>query len=112
MSFVNLATRVAILPVLALTLPNPPALALLIVGSFALLYGQLILPTPAGAGAVELGFLGGPPATWRRRGLAAAGLALLHQRHRRGLGSGSPPALRLARAQEGVGRTFGGRAAE
>ncbi|MFL5401729.1 MAG: hypothetical protein ACJ8BF_02815, partial [Gemmatimonadales bacterium] len=27
--------------------------------SFALLYSQLILPTPSGAGAVELGFLGG-----------------------------------------------------
>ena len=28
-------------------------------GSFALLYSQLVLPTPSGAGAVELGFLGG-----------------------------------------------------
>jgi uncharacterized membrane protein YbhN (UPF0104 family) len=31
----------------------------MLVGSFALLYSQLILPTPSGAGAVELGFLGG-----------------------------------------------------
>lgn len=59
MSFLNLATRVAILPVLALTLPDPPALGPLAVGSFALLYSQLVLPTPSGAGAVELGFLGG-----------------------------------------------------
>ena len=59
MSFINLATRVAILPVLALTLPSPPELGPLMVGSFALLYSQLILPTPSGAGAVELGFLGG-----------------------------------------------------
>jgi uncharacterized membrane protein YbhN (UPF0104 family) len=59
MSFVNLATRVAILPVLALTLPDPPAMGPLTVGSFALLYSQLVLPTPSGAGAVELGFLGG-----------------------------------------------------
>jgi uncharacterized membrane protein YbhN (UPF0104 family) len=59
MSLVNLITRVAILPVLALTLPNPPALGPMIVGSFALLYSQLLLPTPSGAGAVELGFLGG-----------------------------------------------------
>ena len=59
MSFLNLATRVAILPVLALTLPSPPELGPLMVGSFALLYSQLILPTPSGAGAVELGFLGG-----------------------------------------------------
>jgi uncharacterized membrane protein YbhN (UPF0104 family) len=59
MSFINLATRVAILPVLALTLPAPPDLGPLMVGSFALLYSQLVLPTPSGAGAVELGFLGG-----------------------------------------------------
>ena len=31
----------------------------MLLGSFALLYSQLILPTPSGAGAVELGFLGG-----------------------------------------------------
>lgn len=59
LSLVNLATRVAILPVLALTLPEPPAMGPMLVGSFALLYSQLLLPTPSGAGAVELGFLGG-----------------------------------------------------
>lgn len=59
LSFLNVATRVAILPVLALTLPDPPSMGPLAVGSFALLYSQLILPTPSGAGAVELGFLGG-----------------------------------------------------
>jgi uncharacterized membrane protein YbhN (UPF0104 family) len=59
LSFLNLATRVAILPVLALTLPTPPDIGAMLVGSFALLYSQLVLPTPSGAGAVELGFLGG-----------------------------------------------------
>ena len=59
MSLINLASRVAILPVLALTLPSPPPIGPLAVGSFALLYSQLILPTPSGAGAVELVFLGG-----------------------------------------------------
>jgi uncharacterized membrane protein YbhN (UPF0104 family) len=59
LSFLNLVTRVAILPVLALTLDNPPELGPMALGSFALLYSQLILPTPSGAGAVELGFLGG-----------------------------------------------------
>ncbi|MBP2648117.1 MAG: Lysylphosphatidylglycerol synthase region [Gemmatimonadetes bacterium] len=59
LSFVNVITRIALLPVLALTLPDPPALPVLIVGSFALIYAQLILPTPGGAGAVEFGFLGG-----------------------------------------------------
>jgi uncharacterized membrane protein YbhN (UPF0104 family) len=59
LSFINLTTRVAILPVLALTLPDPPPMGPLALGSFALLYSQLVLPTPSGAGAVELGFLGG-----------------------------------------------------
>jgi uncharacterized membrane protein YbhN (UPF0104 family) len=59
LSFINLATRIAILPVLAMTLPSPPALGPMLLGSFALLYSQLVLPTPSGAGAVELGFLGG-----------------------------------------------------
>jgi uncharacterized membrane protein YbhN (UPF0104 family) len=59
LSLINLATRVAILPVLALTLTSPPALGPMTLGSFALLYSQLVLPTPSGAGPVELGFLGG-----------------------------------------------------
>ncbi len=67
LSFLNLATRVAILPVLALTLPEPPELGPMLVGSFALLYSQLILPTPSGAGAVELGFLGGAAGDLGRR---------------------------------------------
>jgi len=59
MTLLNLGTRVAILPVLALTVASPPDLGPVALGSFALLYSQLILPTPSGAGAVELGFLGG-----------------------------------------------------
>ena len=47
------------LPVLVLTLPSPPPLGPMIFGSFALLYSQMVLPTPSGAGVVELGFLGG-----------------------------------------------------
>jgi uncharacterized membrane protein YbhN (UPF0104 family) len=54
-----MAARIAILPVLALTLPSPPAPGAVIFGSFALLYSQMVLPTPSGAGVVELGFLGG-----------------------------------------------------
>jgi uncharacterized membrane protein YbhN (UPF0104 family) len=59
LSFLNLATRVAILPVLASTLPQPPELWPMALGSLALLYSQMVLPTPSGAGAVDLGFLGG-----------------------------------------------------
>jgi len=58
-SVVNVATRTAMLPVLALSLPTPPEPATVWLGSFMLTYGQLVLPTPAGVGLVELGFLGG-----------------------------------------------------
>lgn len=58
-TLLNMSARVAILPVLALTLPEPPPLGAMLVGSYALLYGQLIAPTPGGAGAVELVFLAG-----------------------------------------------------
>ena len=58
-TLLNIGARVAILPVLAQTLDHPPPLAATVVGSFALLYAQAVIPTPAGAGAVELGFLGG-----------------------------------------------------
>lgn len=66
-SFLNLATRVAILPVLALSLPSHPPLGPVAVGSFALLYSQLVLPTPSGAGAVDLGFLSGAAGDLGRR---------------------------------------------
>lgn len=59
MTLVNVVSRVGLLVVLAQALPEPPALAPLIVGSFVLIYSQLILPTPSGAGVVDLGFLSG-----------------------------------------------------
>jgi len=58
-SLFNVVARTLMLPVLALTLPDHPPLGVMMVGSFVLLYSQLVLPTPAGAGAVELGFLAG-----------------------------------------------------
>lgn len=58
-SIVNVAARTAMLPVLALSLPTPPEPTTVWLGSFMLTYGQLVLPTPAGVGLVELGFLGG-----------------------------------------------------
>lgn len=59
LGFVNLASRTAILPVLMTQLPVPPPLGPAILGSFALLYSQLALPTPSGAGVVDLGLLAG-----------------------------------------------------
>ena len=59
LTLLGLAARVAILPVLALTLPFPPPMGPLTFGSFALLYAQILVPTPSGAGVIDLGFVGG-----------------------------------------------------
>ncbi len=98
LTMINLTGRVAILPLLMLTLPSPPPIGVAIMGSFALLYSQLVLPTPSGAGVVELGFLGGAAGdlgaseaalllVWRfyTTGvgvLLGLGLALYNYRHR------------------------------
>jgi uncharacterized membrane protein YbhN (UPF0104 family) len=71
---ISMAARTAILPVLAAGLPGLDPRAV-ILGSFALLYGQLAVPTPAGAGVVELGFVGGFTASLSPRALAALLLA-------------------------------------
>ena len=70
----SMAARTAILPLLAAGLPGLDVRAV-ILGSFALLYGQLAVPTPAGAGAVELGFVGGFAQSMSPRALAALLLA-------------------------------------
>jgi uncharacterized membrane protein YbhN (UPF0104 family) len=59
LTLVNILSRTAMLPVLALSLPHHPPLGVMLVGSFALVYSQLFLPTPSGVGAVEFGFLAG-----------------------------------------------------
>jgi uncharacterized membrane protein YbhN (UPF0104 family) len=59
LSLINVATRTAILPVLALTLPTPPDIGVAAFGSLALLYGQLVVPTPSGAGVVDIALLAG-----------------------------------------------------
>ena len=53
----SMTLRVAILPLLLLSSHPGADLGSVIVGSFALLYGQLVLPTPSGVGGVELGFV-------------------------------------------------------
>ena len=58
LTLLSLAARTAILPVLAAGARGADA-RLLIVGSFLLILGQSVLPTPAGAGGVDLGFLAG-----------------------------------------------------
>jgi uncharacterized membrane protein YbhN (UPF0104 family) len=58
LTLLSMAARTAILPVLAARMPGLHA-SILIVGSYVLLFGQTVFPTPAGAGGVELGFLAG-----------------------------------------------------
>lgn len=59
LTLLNLISRVGILVALAATLPQRESLGVLVIGSFMLLYAQLIVPTPSGAGVVDFGFLGG-----------------------------------------------------
>lgn len=59
LTLASLAARVAILPVLSLTLASPPPIGPVIFASLILTYGQMALPTPSGAGLVEIGFMGG-----------------------------------------------------
>jgi uncharacterized membrane protein YbhN (UPF0104 family) len=55
----DVLTRIALLPILALGLVNAPPADVLAIASFAMLYGQIAMPTPGGAGIVDLGVLGG-----------------------------------------------------
>lgn len=59
MTALNLLSRTGMLVALALAEPSGMALGPLFFGSFVLLYAQLVLPTPSGAGVVDLGLLGG-----------------------------------------------------
>ena len=59
LSAVSLVARVAILPVLVLATRNPPSLGVATVASLGLLYGQLVVPTPSGAGPIDVAVLAG-----------------------------------------------------
>ncbi len=76
LSVVNVMARVAILPVLAQLLTDPPGWGTLWLASFTLVYGQVAVPTPAGAGVMDAGFLAGAAAV----GNDDAGRALLFWR--------------------------------
>jgi len=59
LSMVTVSARTLLLPVLALGVPDHAGFGVLWVGSYMMVYSQLVLPLPAGAGAVDLAFLGG-----------------------------------------------------
>jgi uncharacterized membrane protein YbhN (UPF0104 family) len=68
LSLVSIVARVAMLPVLGFTLASPPPLSVLTFGSFSLLYSQMVLPTPSGAGVVDFGFIAGAAGEFRSDG--------------------------------------------
>jgi uncharacterized membrane protein YbhN (UPF0104 family) len=59
LSVVSFVARVAILPLLTGLVASPPSIGVATLASFTLLYGQIVVPTPSGAGAVDVAFLGG-----------------------------------------------------
>lgn len=59
LSLVSVSSRTLLLPLLAIAVPGHAEFGVIWVGSFMMGYSQLLLPTPGGAGAVELAFLGG-----------------------------------------------------
>lgn len=107
----SMAARTAVLPALVVGVVGA-RLVDVALGSFALIYGQLVLPIPAGAGAVELGFIGGfagalPAAqlagllvTWRFFTLAfspliGAAMYVAVRMRKMAAGSAAPAALML-----------------
>jgi uncharacterized membrane protein YbhN (UPF0104 family) len=59
LTVVDVLTRIALLPLLAFGVPGAPAANVLAIASFAMLYGQIAMPTPGGAGIVDMGLMGG-----------------------------------------------------
>lgn len=90
LSLYNIVGRTLVLPLLASTLPEHPAFGVMLLGSFALLYSQLLLPMPAGAGAVDFGFMAGVAGNL---GPASAGLLLAWRFYTVGLGAAVGAAL-------------------
>jgi len=97
LTMVSVAARTAILPVLAARVPGASS-GLLVVGSFLLLFGQTSLPTPAGAGGVELGFVAGFSGLLRGRDVA--GLLAVYRSYTLLLGLAVGAVLLLWRPRE------------
>ncbi len=59
LTVLDVLTRIALLPILAMGLAGAPPADVLAIASFAMLYGQIAMPTPGGAGIVDMGLMGG-----------------------------------------------------
>jgi uncharacterized membrane protein YbhN (UPF0104 family) len=58
LSVLSLVGRLAVFPLLAVSLAHAP-LGLMVLVSFMLIHSQIAMPTPAGAGALDVAVLGG-----------------------------------------------------
>jgi uncharacterized membrane protein YbhN (UPF0104 family) len=72
LSAVSLVARVALLPLLAIGVSQSVEVGVLAFVSFGLLYGQLVMPTPSGAGAVDALVLGGATGVHQHAGAMLA----------------------------------------
>src|SRR5262249_18015466 len=59
LTVVAIVARSSILPVVALTLSSSPPFGVMVLASIGASYGQVLLPTPAGAGIVDVALLRG-----------------------------------------------------
>lgn len=73
LTVVDVATRIALLPMLAINITGAPPSDVLAIASFAMLYGQVAMPTPGGAGIVDYGLIGGAAGNL---GLGAASIVM------------------------------------
>ena len=72
LSLVSIVARVAILPIVAASFGEQPPLGVITLASFGLLNGQVLAPTPSGAGAIELAAAAGAFGTKEHTGAILA----------------------------------------
>jgi uncharacterized membrane protein YbhN (UPF0104 family) len=58
LSLLSLVARIAVFPLLAVSLADAPA-GIMVLVSFMMVHSQIAMPTPAGVGAIDLAILGG-----------------------------------------------------
>ena len=90
----SVGARTLLLPLLALAVPEHASFGVLWVGSYMMVYSQLLLPVPGGAGAVDLAFLGGVAGD---PGSGATGLLITWRVYSLGIATVTGTALALHR---------------
>ncbi len=81
-TIIDVASRLVLLPLLAINVAGAPPADVLAMASFAMLYGQIAMPTPGGAGIVDLGLMSGAAGNL---GLAAGSIVMWWRAYTAGL---------------------------